>query len=110
MGIFFSRNRADDFDLTVEDLATCEGYVSAEAFRKLEVARAAARSDAGSSMSALARLAARVMDVAAVVLDRAPVSSGTVAAGEAEAPRAAQVPVASPSAPLPTDDRLDEAA
>jgi hypothetical protein len=104
MGLFSSWNRDNDFDLTAEDLATCEGYVTVEAFRKLQAAKASARSDAGGSLYALARfVATRVRDVVAVAMDAAPASIGTPGV-----PPASTAPTA-PSQ-TPAVDRIDKAA
>jgi len=104
MGIFSSWNRANDFDLTAEDLATCEGYVTVEAFRKLRAAKASARSDAGSSLYALARfVASRVRDVVAVAKD-APAAP----AGSPGVPAASTAPSGAPQ--TPAVDRIDKAA
>lgn len=116
MGILSFWNRTDDFDLTAEDLATCEGYVSEEAFRRLEAAKASARRDAWSSLYGLARLMAeRVLDAAARPAPSSAAAPTVATSSQASVPVISSEP-ASSSAPPPgyprTDpgDRLDKAA
>jgi len=123
MGIFSRWNNASGFELTSDDLATCEGYVTADALRKLQLAKVEAHGGQASSLFSLAHLvASRIADVAAFVADRGlSVPPAEPVAPPAQATRAEGAPVAvlseaaSPSRPRPAapvvgEGRVDKAA